>query len=398
MYKVCSWFVRHLNRCESKGKIAIVYNHDKDAYLDMKSLYGVSFPYTVMHNLIDFLCTSGKIIILKGYRNGDDFTDNVQSMIILNESCNRYIAADYEYTEDTRVQSSNVIIRETKTKNVLPIEDFDKERVMRSSDLLRKYNEILSKSRIEVNGCDIPEIWLRRIWTNDLDNGGRLYDEGQYQNKSKVARETTLIDQEETVSLDFKALHPRLLYQKEEIILDDKFDPYPKIKLKLDTKELNKFKKFYGLPSYNPVRNLTKTAMLCMLNARGQKSAKDAINFSLYRDRQKIGNRVTEGSRKYCGIPFGTDLSEIMNALEEHNKGISDYFYTGVGLGLQNVDSEIMMKVIDEVIRLQSIVIPMHDAVICKVSDKDLIYNCMREGYKLTTGNYNNCIIEEEKL
>lgn len=80
----------------------------------------------------------------------------------------------------------------------------------------------------------------------------------------------------------------------------------------------------------------------------------------------------------------------------KHNHMISKYLGVGVGNNLQWKDSGIIMHCLDKLSDSNVPCIPVHDAVICKESDKLLVEEVMTEGFLKVVGSLENCIIEEE--
>lgn len=396
-YEVCSWFIRHLHRCVKKRKLSITYARDKSSYQDLGAS-GIKFPYNTLKNLVDFLEYSGKVKSLTGYAHKED-KDSIKAMSLLLfiGDMSRYTTIkEIDYGEHVRKPSRFIEIRDPETKEPLPLDNFNQEEITRLECITEKSASIMGRDEASINGLVLPELWFKQIFIGSLNKAGRFYDGGQYQQFSKEERKSTVIGGCETVSWDLHSLHPRLLHLREGISLPDNFDPYPNLGIKVDTKVVNKFKDKYNLVKYNPSRNLAKVALLCMINAKSEKAAKDAINYKLYKDRAKIGNRVRECKVKFAGLPKNIDVQAIIDKIKEHNKHIAHWFNKGVGLELQNIDGKIMSFVINGMNEISSYVIPMHDGVVCSVKDKEYVYNLMREGYKYATGSYMNCVIEEE--
>lgn len=392
MLEVCRWYIYNMHRAKSKGKVGFIYHRSKGIYLEMKDSFNMTFPYKVMINLIDFLLLNKTIMNLTGYNletTGEG--DPVLSMIIFTDGTYNIVSED-EIPEPI-YPLDLVQVRDINKAN-MPIDPEWIEYVEDSVKLLTGYRGQMKNSEVKVNGHIVPDIWLRRINTLGIDLGGRFFDQGQYQQFDKVSRSSTEIDGELTCSLDFTALHPSLLYEVLGETLDK--DPYPDLKLKQDKVLINKYMKYYGLSKYNPARNLCKLILLCMINASDKKSAISAVVHKMYNDRGKIGNIKREGSIKFCGLNTNPSIGKIMDIIENHNKVIARYFYTGVGLKLMKLDSEIIKYVLIKCIENNIVILPLHDEAICKISDKDKVRDFMIEGYELVMGSRLNCNISED--
>ena len=61
-------------------------------------------------------------------------------------------------------------------------------------------------------------------------------------------------------------------------------------------------------------------------------------------------------------------LSEILDKLKEKHSPIAEYFCTGMGIKLQNVDGEITMNLIAEYTKLKIPLLAIHDSYV--IEDK----------------------------
>lgn len=399
--EVCRWFVYNLSRCLSKGKLAITYYRHPTSYIKTREDTGLSFPYTVMWNLVEFLTEAGYVHSFSGY-NFDAGTegDPVPSLLVLTGDLRKYYSGreklvDYDLGIEELVQVREKIEIGGKVENVTLNIQPEWECVIESDiDFLFKLNKLYSGSCVTVNGHIVPDIWFKRIYTKNISLCGRFFDSGQYQRFDKLSRVTTIIDGEATERWDFDSLHPSLLYARKGIQLDH--DPYPKINIKHSKVLVNKFKKYYGYDKYDPERNLCKLVMLCMINADSKEAAVSAVVQKLYLDRAKIGCRKRESTIKFCGLPMNPDIRKIMDFIEENNEGIKEFFYTGVGLELMNTDSRIIEYVLRQCINDNIVALPLHDEMICRKSDSLKIKRFMEDGYKVVVGSSLNCNVSND--
>lgn len=89
---------------------------------------------------------------------------------------------------------------------------------------LRAYDNRLKNHRFELAGKVVPPFTfsLTRIYTQDYDHGGRYYS--LFQQQPSQSRLHLYINGEPTAEVDYKGLHPALLYQR--IGLETPTDPY----------------------------------------------------------------------------------------------------------------------------------------------------------------------------
>lgn len=310
------------------------------------------------------------------------------------------------------LQSDEVIIKDRATKEIKSTRGV--EGVAEIKSKVREYNMKLLSTSFNIQGKDIPSPQFFRSFNDDLEHGGRWYERGSsIQTKPQIERKTLMINNEETVMLDLKALHPSLCYEMQytdtpELVEDwiedaheGKYDPYPSYLpfLILNFEKIEEIKEKYN-PKYNPVRNLCKYALMVALNARSSSSAQKA----LITEYKKECKAISEGSidlskAKYYGIEYDKvfHASKVLLYVEGHNQPISSYLYQDLGVKLQNIESCIMSKVIDRMITLDyDALIPEHDGVIVKRSDKEECKKSIREAYKEVMQSDKFCIIEEK--
>lgn len=182
---------------------------------------------------------------------------------------------------------------------------------------------------------------LTRIFSKgSFDKGGRFYS--PIQNLKKEARQYLRFNGEPTVEVDFKGMHPSILYNKEDATLEG--DPY----------EIEGFD-----------RNKVKTAFNIMLNREGSKG------------------RISAAS----SIAYNLDIDqagaiELENAILKKHEQIKHYFNTGYGLELQKKDSELVLELLKIFIRDNKPIITIHDSAIVSVKDWDVIVLSMHDCYQ----------------
>ena len=83
------------------------------------------------------------------------------------------------------------------------------------------------------------------------------------------------------------------------------------------------------------------------------------------------------------GFPDGIkNATALLKVLQAQHPEIEKYFYSGIGLSLQNTDSKIMHQVIMRLLLQHDVVaLPIHDSVIVKGKYQDLLKDIMEEVY-----------------
>jgi hypothetical protein len=226
---------------------------------------------------------------------------------------------------------------------------------------LSEINSVLMRHRItaEMDAVKgrIPIFpMLHRVFNNDFKHGGRFYTSTKwgYLSLTKDERKTIEIGGEETVEIDFRALHIMMLYAMKR----KQYKGYPYDKLN------------YG----HDEKKLIKLALLSILNAKDLRQAIAAINYSLFEDRELYN------------IYHKLELKKTTQIIDEFKKTfspISRYFCSGVGIALQNKDSRIAEKVLLHFARKGIPVLPVHDSFIIQQKHEDDLKEVMQESYSL---------------
>ena len=233
--------------------------------------------------------------------------------------------------------------------------------------ILAHANEVNSGYDIQCGGFSINPT-LVAIYINDFSHYGRLHSRGyrHYQGIKKKKQKGTekkirppfTIDGEPCVELDYRAIHPSLLYAAEGIQMEE--DPYSKV---------------------NPdsrLRDLFKGSMLRMINA----DRADA-NQSIFED------LLSKKWRVYDSLGYGSPAIVIDAILEAH-RPIEKYFLQGgdAGIRLMNKESRICLEVVRRFTRKGWPILPIHDSFITKAKHVDELERIMHESYQLCVPGY----------
>lgn len=143
---------------------------------------------------------------------------------------------------------------------------------------------------------------------------------------------------------------------------------------------------------YNPKRNLAKTALLCMINAKSERAAISATCDALRKD----WRRLDQSTRKFVGLQKGIKVKDLVRELAENNKEIAHHFFKGFGTRCMNLESQIIMYCIDSFLLDEKIMLPMHDAIIIKTKDEVFGRKVLFEGYEMVMGGLLNCRVDVE--
>ncbi|MDB9881299.1 hypothetical protein OAC67_04070, partial [Planktomarina temperata] len=195
---------------------------------------------------------------------------------------------------------------------------------------------------------------LYRVFNDpELQTGGRFYG-GWWQNIPKEARKHLVVNGKKMVELDYSNQHPSILYAKEGIARPD--DCYSDV--------INP----YSLPkavNRKQLRKAVKTAFNAMLNS------------------QKPLKRPPKGLKLQ---PLGLTWAELSSAIITFHEPIAHYFYTGLGLQLQRLDSDIAEKVLLHFADKGIAILPLHDSFIMHHGYRDWLEPVMHDAYLEVVG------------
>lgn len=100
-------------------------------------------------------------------------------------------------------------------------------------------------------------------------------------------------------------------------------------------------------------------------------------------------NSTKPMSRPPSGVnpsKFGLKWSEISDAIKEFHKPIAHHFYTGVGLRLQRIDSDIAERVLLHFASMGRSILPLHDSFMMHYGDEDLLAPVMQHAFEEVVG------------
>ena len=168
------------------------------------------------------------------------------------------------------------------------------------------------------------------------------------------------INDEPTVEIDYSGMHINLVYdllgRKERYAGTD---PYA---ISLKQYKINQ----------EDTRRLAKQLMLMALNASGERAAISAFRSWL----------VNEHDIRQ-GLPDLKDVTikPIIEALKNKHKHIQQMFFSGAAKGLMTLDSLILEYTIEECVKHNVPVLPVHDSIIVQRRHKEYAKQLMEDAY-----------------
>lgn len=219
---------------------------------------------------------------------------------------------------------------------------------------------ILKTSHIENEGEDLDERerkrryagdrtakTLYRAFKHDWQRGGRIYG-GWWMSEKRQWRRYLQIEGQPVVELDYKGLHPRLLYMR--VGQPVPIDPY--------------LISGVGSPA---MRDLGKRTFNRLLNR-------------LEKDPQKrLTMRAAKGDPAI--LPKDTPFKEYLSSLVHHLSDIQQWFGTGEGIRLQRQDSELAVGVLSRMEACGVVALPIHDSFLVVTAHEEQLREAMVEAY-----------------
>ena len=310
----------------------------------------------VFTKVLDVLVKNGFVTMEKGFRG----KGQMQGLSTL------WIPTQF-FVDWLNVNSSTLTILGFKSENeteVIRLKNFDKKLIayvddevtisyrrsveasnrMRTSSVWKKLP--ISQGQQFVEGNErvvIPsdDLMCHRIFNEDLESGGRFYCRAQQ--LSKEERGTITINDKPTVELDYKSLHPRLLYNLRGLEA-----PY------------------YCYGTNAQTREDTKLISLLAINCSSYEQATRTLA-----DKRKITNQTA---------------AKLIDEYILENSPIKDDLFRSSWKRLQFVDSQIVDQVLAKATVKGIGVLPIHDSFIVSTDDAFWARDCLAASYKSIVG------------
>jgi hypothetical protein len=268
-----------------------------------------------------------------------------------------------------------VILRDEEKQDV-EYEDTNQTKAMRS--LLKRYNDLLAKTHIDLDYLDKPVIhfnnpkaapltitqgdkFVRRVFNKDRwDKGGRFYG-GWWQRCPSDLRRHICLSGIATQEVDFSGLHIVLLYAQKDIDYwaTIKEDPYI-----VEWPD--------GTDPDIDQRDAAKLLLLTAINAENEEKA-----FKGFRAQCQTFNPEKKLTNKALRV--------VLTKLKEKHKPIADKIASGAGIDLMYIDSQITERLIDHFTNEGVPILTIHDSYVVPFSrDNELIREMKKAFYDVT--------------
>ncbi len=354
---VCDMFANY----GSDPKRFLAYSRNRSDYTKQSRYINPLTSLTSISAVADFLLDQGYAQGARGFYSrksnpfgGPEVTSGRRSRIRATAKLIRFLEDDFGViSADIGYRPGFEMIRLKDEKKQL-LEYEDTELTINERAFLTTYNAMIAGCGIQFNDDQVllssdgtkPDFsakQLYRVFNNGrFDHGGRFYG-GWWQRINADRRSHIIIDGEETVEIDYSAMHCRMCYDLSGRSLSSDVDPYV-------------------IPGLEHLRDAVKYAFLVLFNlSPGQRGKAD--------DKVKamIQNKMS--------------FRDLLLAVERHHQPIKEWFRSGRGVELQWIDSKIASSVMAFCVNHGIPCLPIHDSFIVPSSARKQLEHAMKHAY-----------------
>lgn len=356
-------------------------SRNKNYYSSIHARYKLnSISYENVVQVLDEMIRLDYIEQKKGFRAKGKHKHGLRTIIRAKDSLKNILAKHYDFTIILERPKEFIILRD-KDDNEIDYTDTVKTNLMR--DVLSKYSDLRIGTEIKLKqipaelynewlqllipflksaakkqpatgliDVEIHPAFLVRIFNIDFQHGGRFY-RGVESVVPQEIRKYFAFNDKPTVELDYSGLHLRMLYNENKVNI--RKDPYTIDK------------------SGNPyLRNVLKIMSLTMINAADKTAAIKSI-------RREMQNELLY----YNILPDvkHKTIETLCDKFVKAHKPIEKYFFSGEGVRLQNIDSNITNDIVNYFTSKGIFIMVIHDSYIIDADYENELLAYMKFAY-----------------
>ena len=206
------------------------------------------------------------------------------------------------------------------------------------------YEGFINKFKFTSSEGKYNRLTFKRVFNNgSFQEGGRFYSD--YQNlKSQIRAHTMKCDKMPLKEWDYKGMHINMLYSMKDL-------PHPEGDV-------------YTIPGYEQYRDLFKIALQIALNATSPTKAVLGMNNHLIKN--KINLKEINGK-------------VLLEEFAKKHGPIKDYFFSGIGVHLQYMDSRICKLILSSAMEHNIPILSVHDSFLCRECDQEFLLEQMKK-------------------
>ncbi|MER9533018.1 hypothetical protein NKI89_24875 [Mesorhizobium sp. M0309] len=315
----------------------VSYSRNHNHYVQPRRYKEALYTYTKVTRAVDYLAGEGLIAHDKVRPNHLKWQSSVLATEELVSRTREILSAGPPLVTATPRES---IILKNADKE--PVDYRDNHTVRRMRRRVEEMNEAI-RGTLLTGVLPAPMV---RIFNRTFNRGGRYYAlGGGWQSMSKDARKLITIDGESVVEIDYKTLHPALLYAEAGAALPDDC---------------------YSIGSWP--RGLAKLGLLVLVNAPTKNKARFAIAHH-----KTMAEVAIPGSQQALAA-----ADQLMDDVKAIHHRIAQYFHSDKGAELMCMDSAIAETVMHLMLLNGVTVLPIHDSFLVQASKADLLEEAMQ--------------------
>lgn len=285
-------------------------------------------------------------------------------------------------------KSTQLVILKDEDKKLITYTDTVETKYRR--EILRRYNSLIEHSLITIDGKELfTDSFSKTIYNSKIGLGGRIYG-GEWQNCNKEARKTININSEPAVEIDIRACSIHMALHLNGITPPPEVDMYgiygydrKLIKLIVNTlinttSETTKLTKVVNTVFNYIVDNLSPPET----HSNDQTTTKRSIITTV---RKNKNDKILLSD--YGILHTFNEVKEAVEvAYDYYRTTIPGWLFKGRGLELQHYESMVCIKVIEEFLRLEKVVLTIHDSYLVANNDKELLKETLNNCYEQVIG------------
>lgn len=257
-----------------------------------------------------------------------------------------------EYKPDFVYLMKGKINESDNNRQYIPLPKSPRLRQIRA--IMEPYHKLIEQHKIT---CNVPSHKIQRhplpdvrfkypivIFSDNLESNGRLYN-SFWTGCKREYRKYLRIDGSQCVELDFKSMHPNILYQMEG------YPPQRHI---------------YLYSKADARRNVVKLLLLALINIKFKRTLKETRSHT-------IQAAIQEFKSKHGIFLEYQDVSRLLSEIETRHTPILKHFYNSAWRYCTAFESNLIKNIIKTATKKNILVLSVHDSVICKAKDIDVI-------------------------
>ena len=303
-------------------------------------------PYS--RDTMNTLLAKGEQLCLIKFERGfksENYTSGIPSLILPTETCiNQARLMEAHEVTDISVPIDPLILRNNPYDYVNYSDEPStlrmRKSIMEHNEVRTSYNWVYTSEDNRTIQLSQSDLSCRRIFKGQWCIGGRFYCDAQ--NLPQVVRSTITINGEPCVELDYKSMHPRLLYH------------LAGLKAPSDCYDID------GID-----RDVVKKLALIATSTSSRLQAIRSAAFHLSMTYEEADN--------------------ALSLFQTRHSCISQMFYQEQWKSLQHQDSLIASHVLDTMTTFGTPTLPVHDSFIVPASSEGILHDTMSEAYMRIT-------------